>query len=194
MSLNMKMKINFCSFVSIFILSFNLWSSDFTVVTSLEKTPAGLIMRSQDVDRGIPFKTNDVLITGKLKEIDYKREAIVSGRIDYEKNSDGGLSSVFVIERLTFVSLKELGNIPDSIPEPTYVSGSQSAFVPYSFPVSTEVASALTLTSSLLLMNSLTAGDNRDVRDDIRNGLFISAGTMATLFFLYEQLSGKTKP
>lgn len=188
----MKKTILLC--LSVFLLSLNIRASELTAVISLEKTNGGLIMKSKEVDRGIPFRANDDQVAQKLKEISQKREAIVSGRVDYEKSSDGGLNPVFIIERLTFVSLKELGNIPDTIPEPIFVSGHQLAFVPYTLPVTTEVASALTLTSSLLLMNSLTAGDNRDVRDDIRNGLFISAGTMATLFFLYEQISGKTKP
>lgn len=188
------MKKTILLFLSVFLLSFNLVANELMAVISLEKTQHGLFMRSHDVDRGIPFKAENDSISEKLKEIEGSREAIVSGRIDYVQSPDGGLSPVFVIERLTFVSLKELGNISHTMPEPMFVSGNQLAFVPYSLPVTTEVASALTLTSSLLLMNSLTAGDNRDVRDDIRNGLFISAGTMATLYFLYEQLSGKTKP
>lgn len=188
----MKKTIFLC--LSVFLLSSYLYANELTAVISLEKTSNGLVMKGKEVDRGIPFKANDDEISQKLKEISDRREAIVSGRVDYEKSTDGGLTPVFVIERLTFVSLKELGNIPDTIPEPIFVSGNQLAFVPYTFPVTTEVASAMTLTSSLLLMNSLTAGDNRDVRDDIRNGLFISAGTMATLFFLYEQISGKSKP
>lgn len=183
--------------ILIIILSFiakPLLASDFTAVISFEKTKKGLMMKSQTNDSGIPFKANDEDIKSKLKTITDQREALVFGRIDYERSQDGGLKPVFIIERMTFVSLRELGSIQGSIPEPTFSPDKQLAFVPYSFPVTTELASALTLTSSLLLMNSLTAGDDKDVRNDIRTGLFISAGTLATLLFLYEQLSGKTKP
>lgn len=175
-------------------MSITTFASDFSAVITFEKTKSGLLMKGQTVESGIPFKTSVEDVKTKLATVTNKKEALVFGRIDYERNQDGGLRPVFIIERMTFVTLKELGTIHDSIPEPVFSLDRQQAFVPYSFPVTTEVASALTLTSSLLLMNSLTAGDNKDVRNDIRTGLFISAGTMATLLFLYEQLSGKTKP
>lgn len=180
------------AFIYIFCTS-PLLASDFSAVISFERTKAGLIMKSQTVDSGIAFKATEEDVKKKLDSINERKEALVFGRIDYERSQDGGLTPVFIIERMTFVSLKELGSIHESIPDPAFSPDKQLAFVPYTFPVTTEVASALTLTSSLLLMNSLTAGD-KDVRNDIRTGLFISAGTMATILFLYEQLSGKTKP
>ena len=120
-------------------------------------------------------------------------DVVVEGHITYLSTSNdrgSNLKPIFVISSLRPISLSRLGKAGqstyiDRIPSPM----STKSYAPISIPVSTEVVSAITLTSSLLLMQSLTASpEEPDFNRQLNSGLIIFAGALATSVFLYEQI------
>lgn len=148
----------------------------------------------------LPVKMTDKKIQNLFDSMKQDDEAVIQGRIEYEVVSSDGqqqLKPYFIIDSIHPVSLKEIGSKLSFTPleDPDLSLENTTTFIPRAIPVTTEVASAITMTSSLLLMESLSSGSgDPSGRSDLRKALFISAGAMATLLFIYEQLEGKTKP
>lgn len=99
-------------------------------------------------------------------------------------------SSVFVIESVKAISLKDLGKIEKlTLKDYQFELNRSESFSPLVIPVSTELASAVTLTTSLLLLQSLTArSSDIDTKKQIDSGLIIFAGAMATGIFIFDQM------
>ena len=158
-----------------------------TQILRSDSQPIPSVMASKAVEESfLHLKTGD--------------EAVVVGHITYHPT--GGLetrklSPFFVIEEIHPVSLSELGTASTKgVADPQVALNLQKPYEPLRLPVTTEVASAMTLTGAMLLMNALTTDQASDPqgRQDQRTAMIISAGTIATIVFLYDQLTGKTKP
>ncbi len=135
-------------------------------------------------------------LADELKNLEEGDEVLMEGHINYRPTFSMERTSFkpyFMIESIRPVSLKRLGQINLKLPESSLqLDQVPGEFRPLTLPVSTEVASALTMTTTLLLMDSLTSGPgDPSGRQDLRRGLIISAGTMATVLFIYEQMKGK---
>jgi hypothetical protein len=122
-------------------------------------------------------------------------DALVKGHITYQATTIEGqakLEPIFIIESIHPVSLKLLGKIkpPDDNELANNIFRSpDKKYAPFSIPVTTEVASALTLTTSVLLLQSLTASANQpQVEQQLNTGLFLFAGALATGVFIYDQI------
>jgi hypothetical protein len=122
-------------------------------------------------------------------------EALVKGHITYQATTIEGqakLEPIFIIESINPISLKLLGKVkpPDDNELASNIFRSPDKnYAPFSIPVSTEVASALTLTTSVLLLQSLTASANQpQVEQQLNTGLFLFAGALATGVFIYDQI------
>lgn len=122
-------------------------------------------------------------------------EALVKGHITYQATTIEGqakLEPIFIIESINPISLKLLGKIkpPDDNELANNIFRSPDKnYAPFSIPVSTEVASALTVTTSVLLLQSLTASANQpQVEQQFNTGLFLFAGALATGVFIYDQI------
>ena len=122
-------------------------------------------------------------------------EALVKGHITYQATTIEGqakLEPIFIIESINPISLKLLGKIkpPDDNELANNIFRSpDKKYAPFSIPVTTEVASALTLTTSVLLLQSLTASANQpQVEQQLNTGLFLFAGALATGVFIYDQI------
>ena len=122
-------------------------------------------------------------------------DALVKGHITYQATTIEGqakLEPIFIIESIHPVSLKLLGKIkpPDDNELANNIFRSPDKnYAPFSIPVTTEVASALTLTTSVLLLQSLTASPNQpQVEQQLNTGLFLFAGALATGFYIYDQI------
>lgn len=126
-------------------------------------------------------------------------EALLKGYITYRSASVDGhrkLTPLFIIESISPVSLSRLGkskklDLNDiaalKIPSP-------KGYSPLTIPVTTELASAITLTTSMLLMQNLTASASQpNTKQQINTGLFLFSGALATGYFIYEQLKGSLK-
>lgn len=143
----------------------------------------------------IPANDDVKNVMGSLKEGD---EVIIEGRIHQETISYGEskrIHSYLIIDKINKVSLAELGNINFKVPEPK-LSLHERPFSPVAIPVTAEVASAMTLTTSMLLLENLSSSSAADPegRRQVRQSIMISAGLMATVLFIYEQLNGSSKP
>jgi hypothetical protein len=117
-------------------------------------------------------------------------EVIVVGHIRYHSQGleSQSMKPFFIIESVHPISLQRLGTIDTSINDQPLKLKAPEPFSPLTLPVSTEVASAITMTSSLLLLESLSAGSDPHGRREMQKSLIISAGTMATIIFIYDQI------
>jgi hypothetical protein len=138
-------------------------------------------------------------VKGQLLQLAQGSQAIVEGRVHFEASGieNQRIRPYFIIEKILPVSLEDLGTDARSysleLQKP--MEWSPSVYTPSTIPVTTEVASAITLTTGLLLFEELSAGENtpKAARDQQR-ALLLSTGTFATLLFIYEQIKGKSKP
>lgn len=183
-------------------LCLNTFAEDASLrtIVRFEKTAQGTKVFPYDRPEALPVKMTDKKVQGLFDSMKQNEEAVIQGRIDYEVVSADGMQQLkpyFIIESIHPVSLKEIGTKLTFTPvaDPSLSFEETTSFIPQAIPVTTEVASAITMTSSLLLMESLSSGSgDPSGRSDLRKALFISAGAMATLLFIYEQLEGKSKP
>lgn len=147
----------------------------------------------------IPSKPANDQVKSTLELLKDGDEVMVEGRIHQEVISYGDFHKVrsyLIIDRLHKISLTELGNMIYQVPDSALSFDSQNrSFSPASIPVTAEVASAMTMTASALLLENLSSNQNTDPdgRRQVRQALFLSAGLMATVIFIYEQISGQTK-
>jgi hypothetical protein len=147
----------------------------------------------------IPSIPESEVVKKKLLELKEGSEAIVEGRIHFEAIhlETQGLRPYFIIEKVMPVSLGDLGSEARSfkfeLTKP--IEMPSTVYQPSSLPVTTEVASAITLTTGLLLFEELSASGRElpEAREQQR-ALLLSTGAFATLFFIYDQIQGKSKP
>lgn len=185
----------------IFLLfSFHSIASELRALVRIEKTPSGTQVYRLEKGDHIPSITATPEVKKKWDELTDGTEALVEGHITYEMISiedPRQLRPYFVIEKIFPVSLSALGTDATKV-EALSFAPKESQTLLYAkptFPVTTEVASAIAMTTGLLLLEELTAGtQDPDGQRDLKKTLLFSAGSMATLLFVYEQLSGKTKP
>jgi len=150
------------------------------------------IYRNQD-EAPIPSIEYNQNVKNQLEALKNGDEVIVVGHIRYQPSNsleEASLKPFFIIESVHPISLKTLGMIETNINEQPLKLEPPKPFSPLTIPVSTEVASAITMTSSLLLVESLgsSSGSNPQGRRDMNRSLIISAGTVATILFIYDQI------
>lgn len=150
------------------------------------------------------FKTENSVATGmkdeKLKKdlasISPGDEALIIGKIRYQPKTIENRTTftpILIIESIRPISLKSLGKVKFKEEDihtnfyPMLVS-----YSPKSIPLSSDAASAITLTAAVLLMSSLTAtGNEIETKQALNQGIIFSAGALATGLFIYDQLKGK---
>lgn len=133
-----------------------------------------------------------------LEALEPGDEALITGRLHYVlKGVEGeGSQATFVIESIKPISLKRLGKIDQKFIEDQkqFVIRPVTGTGPKTIPVTGDVANAITMTASLLMLQNLTATEaDPGVKKDLNTGLIFSAGVLATGLFIYEQLTGKAK-
>lgn len=159
----------------------------------------GIKVWSKDKTESIPTILGNDEVRKLVHSLQAETEAMIEGYTSYEitaTDSTKKLKPYFIIESIRPISLSELGLKSSFKPELTFnLNPKPEHYVPVSIPITTEVASAMTMTTSLLLMESLTTSPNEPgPRHELRQSLFISAGLMATFLFIYDQMEGKSKP
>lgn len=156
------------------------------------------LIRSNEGDV-IPSVLKDKNLEKIISTLSPGDEALVKGHITYQPRIIEGrtnLDPIFVIESITPISLKRLGELKgyEANDLSPLLFTSDRDFSPLTIPISTEVASAITLSTTILLMHSLTASDSQpQVSQQLNSGLFLFAGALATGVFIYEQIKGINK-
>ncbi len=193
------MKIGISFILSLLLFSFPLLANEeLSVFSRIDRNGSTYVLHKADSGQVIPFIAGNEEVKNLLASLSGNTEAIVRGHITYQMeggNDSRTLKPYFVVTEIRPISLAEIGRVPREIPELTLGPAPELLYPrTFSFPVTTEIASAMTLTSTMLLMNALTTGKENKTQEQINTGLFLSAGAMATILFIYDQLSGKTKP
>jgi hypothetical protein len=148
----------------------------------------------------IPSLLHDQKLEEVISRMEPDSEALVKGHITYHATTLEGqakLEPIFIIESINPISLKLIGKIkaPDDneLASALFRSPDKS-YAPFAIPVTTEVASAITMTSAVLLMQSLAANPNQpETKQQMNTGLFLFAGVLATSVFIYDQIKRKHK-
>lgn len=187
------MKTIILSFALIFLSSM-VWATEYSTVGRLHKNGDSLeLIRSNEGD-----VINYLLASPEIK-LKSGEEAIFRGYVRQDITHRDGKSffrPVLIIQSVTPVSLQLIGSAAHA---PMEFADPDLNFKPHtyghnSFPVTTEVASAITLTSTVLLMQSLTANPAEPhTKQQLNSGVVIFAGTLATLMFIMDQLQDSKK-
>ena len=155
------------------------------------------LIRSVEGD-SIPSILQTPELKNELSKLNHGDEALFQGHITYlpaTSETHVGPRPVFVIESIKPLSLKLLGQSEMKTDDLTiFRIPSKEIYSPMFIPVSTEVASTITLTTSLMLMQSLAASStDAQLTQQINSGLILFAGALATGFFIYDHITGSQK-
>jgi hypothetical protein len=131
-----------------------------------------------------------------LAQLERDDEALLSGHVRYDtQKEDSRLITTFVIEEVRPVSLRRLGMAAQGTKlreEQLTFTQAQVPFAPAGIPIKDSVFASMTITASLLMLNTLTGPKNEPaVTQSLRTGVLFSAGALATGLFIWEQLQGK---
>jgi hypothetical protein len=154
--------------------------------------------------RIIKENTNQA-VTGSIKNTSLKEEltklksgdeALIEGYISYEvdsRDNKKNLKPIFIIESIKPISLEKLGKFDTKIHEKEiHIQEVAEPSRQGGIPVTGEVATAITLTASLLLLENLASEKQTPAyQQNMTPGLLFSAGALATGLFIYEQMKGK---
>lgn len=136
---------------------------------------------------------NDSL-SSVLQKLDPSDEVIMKGRIEYHPVTQEGrkeMNPTFHVEKIVPLSLQKIGRIELVPVERKITFTTPVPYSPKTLPVSGKVATAITLTASVLLVKELSGNQTtQPVQDNINTGLIFSAGALATGVYLWEQLKG----
>lgn len=165
------------------------------LLTRIKKvSTSSILFDEKSVNTGL----KDEKIKKQLSQLKEGDEVLIVGKVQYQAKtveSKTVFTPLLIIESIHPVSLKEIGKV--TIKEEDL----QTKFHPMNtndepkvIPLSSDAASAITLTASVLLLNSLTSnGTEVDTKQQLNRGLIFSAGALATGLFIYEQLTRKKK-
>ncbi len=135
-------------------------------------------------------------LTEVLKKLGPDDEVLLKGYVSYrpeKKDTRMEMNPVFHIQSIHPVSLKELGISNEKITEPSRVFTTKNIAAPATIKVTPEVATAMTMTASLLMLQNLTASPSTPVQNQIQQATFLSAGVLATGYFIWKQLNDSKK-
>ncbi len=162
----------------------------------IHKNAHGIQVWSETKKDPIPTVAGNDTVKEMIAQLKNDTDALIEGHTTYLVSSDDNsheFKPVFVIESIKPISLADLGLKAKFTEQPSLTFSSHPRFyTPPAIPVSTEISSAIIMTTSLLLMESLSAGNTTpEGKHEMRQALFLSAGTMATILFIHDQITGK---
>jgi hypothetical protein len=195
----MKKLLFLCIYFITLISNGHGFDEPFRAFIRIEKTAHSLKIKPTGTGPSIPAVGYSHEVSKKISKLEDGSEAVIDGFIRYTyRKTEGTHQSqpIIMIQDIHPVSFKDLGVGPGSITaDQLPIRTTKSEYIPPSIPITTEVASAMTLTTSLLLMNELTSANTSYSLDkDLRTTLFLSTGLMATIVLIYDQIQGKNKP
>lgn len=131
-----------------------------------------------------------------LKKLRPDDEVLLKGYISYspvKHDTKMAMNPVFHIQSIQPVSLKAIGISEDKITEPPQTITMSQPKTPGAITISPEVASAMTMTASVLMLQDLTSPQSPTLTNDIQKVTFLSAGVLATGYFIWKQLKASKK-
>lgn len=186
-------------YIFIFVFPYLLFAQD------LPSEEVRIIARIKQIDQksitldntnNVSTRLDDKNLQKEVSDLKAGDEALITGKIYTKSKTIEGktvFNQVLVIESIKPISLKELGKVKlkEEDIQVKFHPHLQDSF-PKTIPLSTDAANAITLTASVLLLESLSStGNEATMRRDLNKGLIFSAGALATGLFIYEQLKGK---
>lgn len=144
----------------------------------------------------IPIVFKERSLEEKVLKMSQGQEALVKGHVTYDSSGKDGqvhFIPVFLVHSVIPLSLKDLNAPKMEIPAPAFSLPQDQSFAPLTIPVTTEVASAITMTTALLLMQNLTSNKDPQGRQQINQGLILFTGILATGSFIFDQIVGQKK-
>lgn len=160
----------------------------------IENTLAGIKLHLSDNHESIPAVTLNDTVKAQVENLKAGDEVMVEGRIHQEIQNSGDLQtlkSYLIIDSIHAVSLSQLGKSDkNDLPQDNQIYSSIAAYSPSQIPVSAEVATAMTMTTGMLLLENLSSSSSTDPegRRQVRQALLLSTGLMASIIFIYEQI------
>ncbi len=130
-------------------------------------------------------------VSESLKKLAPDDEVLLKGHITYrpvKSDTRMEMNPVFHIDSIHPVSLKELGLAKDRIAEPSRTFTTTKIATPVTIAVTPEVAGAMTMTASFLMLQNLTSAQSPQTNSQIQQATFLSAGVLATGYFIWKQL------
>jgi hypothetical protein len=146
---------------------------------------------------GHAIELEDEGLSDILQKIKPEDEVILKGYMTYRPDKSDtkiNMNPVFHIQSIHPVSLKRLGITQQTVEEPNLIFTTTAPKGPATIPVSAEVAGAMTMTASILLLQDLTtSGATQPMKADIEKATFLSAGALATGYFIWKQIKSPKK-
>ena len=126
-----------------------------------------------------------------LSDLEPNDEVLLKGSVRYHPvtlDSKTEMRPTFHINKIIPVSLKRLGKSEFKIAEPKLVFSLAEPRGPKGIAVNEKVATAITLTATVLLMQNLTSTSSGGPREEIQSRILFGAGALATGTFIWEQI------
>lgn len=175
---------NFLLVLSLLIV-FTARADDVTVVARIHS-----LKEAQDTLHYPVILENEGL-SSVLKKLDPQDDVLLKGRIEYHPVTVEGktrMNPTFHVEHIVPVSLAKIGKVELVPVEQKITFATKPPFEPKTLGVSGKVATAITLTASILMLKELTGNQTtQPVQNDLNTGLIFSAGALATGAYLWEQ-------
>lgn len=144
----------------------------------------------------LPAHLSEASLSEVLADMTDGEDAIITGYVSYAPyplEGETKLRPIFIVESIRPVSFGRLHRIAGPYQlERDWQKDAPAEYAPASLPVSAEVASALTVTTSLLMLQSLTTPQGTpETEQRLNQGLLLFSGAVATGVFIYQQLKHK---
>lgn len=170
-------------------------SSDTQEVNILAKVHS---VKEAKTQQGIAIELENAGLSEMLSKLSPDDEVLLKGEVRYDPvRVDGkiNMNPKFRIKSIHPVSLKELGVTAYKVQDPPLNFTSEELNNPRgTIHVTPEVASAITITAAVLLIQDLGgSAETQPTKHEIDRATFLSAGVLATGLFIWEMISKKKK-
>ena len=172
--------------------AFDVSSSETRIFGKIQLKENGLAVIHSLEGKSMPAMLERTDLKEALTSLHPGDDVIIDGYLTYVSSGvEGMFRPVFLITAMRPVSLSRLGaGLSPPEEESSRILMKPLVYSPLAIPVTAKVASSLTATGAVLLLQSLTASPfDPSLRREINSGLVIFAGLLSTSIFIFEQLT-----
>lgn len=173
----------------------NAQSDGFEDVTVLARIHS---VKEAEALSGYAVKLEEEGLEHVLAHLEPEDEVLLKGFIRYlpaSHDNKKDMRPTFFISRIIPVSLRRIGESKFKTGESRFIFSLEGEKAPKGIPVTGKVATAITMTATILMMQNLsTSGPTHGPMDDLQAQVLLGAGALATGIFIWEQFhSGSLK-